>query len=154
MTKESRAKKIPISEPLKRILMNLPNRIRNSDDNRFVFQYKSKRVSDIRAGLKKGCESVGIQYGRNAENGFIFHDLRHSFATYARKAGVARNVIMIIMGHSAGNDMNSRYDTIDESDLLNAVDQIDEYLKNVDHPVDQAVKKLPNKSNVFLDSTI
>ena len=154
MTKEGRVKKIPISEPLKRILMNLPNRIRNSDDNRFVFQYKDKRVSDIRAGLKKGCEGAGIQYGRNADNGFTFHDLRHSFATYARKAGVARNVIMIIMGHSAGNDMNFRYDTVDEIDLLIAVDQIEDYLKNVDHPVDQVAKKLPTKSKVFLNSTI
>jgi integrase len=75
-------------------------------------------------------------------NRVAFHDLRHSFATYARKAGVARNVIMIIMGHIAGNDMNFRYDTIDETDLLNAVDRIEEYLENVDHPVDQAAKKI------------
>jgi hypothetical protein len=44
---------------------------------------------------------------------------------------------MTIMGH-AGNDMNFRYDTVDESDLLKAIDQIEGYLVNLDQNLDQA----------------
>ena len=44
------------------------------------------------------------------------------------------------MGLSDGNDMNFRYDSVDEVDLLNAVDQIDVFLESVDHPVEQGQK--------------
>jgi len=125
----------------------LPNRLHEADANNYVFQYKGKPVSDIRTGLKKGCESAGIAYGRNQENGFTFHDIRHTFATNARKAGVEKNVIMVIMGHSAGNDMNFRYDSVDEADLLNVVDQIGFFLDSVDHPVDQGQKNGSHKES-------
>jgi hypothetical protein len=71
--------------------------------------------------------------GRNLENGFNFHDLWHTFATNAGKASVEKNVIMVIMGHSAGNDFNFRYDSVDEVALLNAVDQIEAFWESVDH---------------------
>ena len=64
--------------------------------------------------------------------GFTFHDLRHPFASNARKAGVEKNVIMVIMDHSAGNDMNFRYDSVDEGNLPNAGDSIEVFLENVD----------------------
>ena len=56
---------------------------------------------------------------------------------------------MIITGHSAGDDMNFRYDTIDQSDLLSAIDKIEDYLENVDHSVDQGLdlKGVSNSSN-------
>ncbi|MGB5748885.1 MAG: hypothetical protein WBM69_18025 [Desulfobacterales bacterium] len=44
---------------------------------------------------------------------------------------------MAWFGHSSGNDMDFRYDIVDEEDLINAVDQMEAYLENVDHPVDQ-----------------
>jgi len=140
-TKEGRRKIVPISNQLKTVLTRLPNRLHGADENNYVFQYKGGAVSDIRTGLKNGCELAGIPYGRNLEDGFTFHDLRHTFATNARKAGVEKNVIMVIMGHSAGNDMNFRYDSVDEADLLNAVDQIELFLESVDNPVDQGQKK-------------
>ncbi len=34
------------------------------------------------------------------ENGFTFHDLRHTFQVNARRAGIDKNVRMVIMGHS------------------------------------------------------
>ena len=144
-TKEGNRKIIPISNPLKAILMRLPNRLHEADENHYVFQYKGKPISDIRTGLKSGCESAGMPYSRNVDGGFTFHDLRHTFATNARKAGVEKNVIMVIMGHSAGNDMNFRYDSVDEGDLLNAVDQIEVFLESVDHPVDQGQKNSPHE---------
>ena len=122
--------------------MALPNRLRTSDENNHVFQYKGKPVSDIRTGLRQGCDTAGIPYGRNAENGFTFHDLRRTAKTIARKAGVDKNVRMVMFGHSNSNDMDLRYDIVDETDLLNAVDQVEAYLQNVDHSVDQETKKI------------
>ena len=95
-TKERRAKKIPISKTLRTVLMQIPGR----QNNDLVFTYAGKPIKDIRDGLKRVCEKADIAYGRFEENGFIFHDLRRTFITNARKAKIARNVTMKITGHS------------------------------------------------------
>jgi integrase len=134
-TKEGMPKLVPIAKPLRDILLTLPGR----GSEGYVFTYASKPMKDITQGIEAACVTAGIVYGRFQSGGFIFHDLRHGFATYARKAGAARNVIMAIMGHSGGRgDMNRRYDLVDESDLLKAVDQIEVFLGIVDQNVDQA----------------
>ena len=84
---------------------------------------------------------TGMKNICNVDGGFTSHDPRPIFATNARKAGVEKNVIMVIMGHSTGNDMNFRYNSVDEVDWLNSVDQIEVFLKSIDHPVDQGQKK-------------
>jgi len=112
-------------------------RIHNSDGDTHVYQYKGQSIGgDIRKSLENACREAKIPYGRYIQGGFIFHDLRHTFTTIARRAGVPRNVVMTITGHTA-NDMNFRYDTVDENDLLKAVDQIEAYLESVDQKVDQ-----------------
>ena len=58
-----------------------------------------------------------------------------------RKAGIDRNIRMVIFGHSDGNDMDSRYDTIDRADLLDAVDKLEEYLKKCSRNVHQAKRQ-------------
>jgi integrase len=130
-TKEGRAKKVPISPTLKTVLMHLPTRLRTSNTDNHVFQYRGESIKgDIRKSLENACREANIPYGRFEQGGFIFHDLRHTFTTIARKAGIPRNVIMVITGHTA-NDMNFRYDTVDEEDLLKAIDQMEDYLANV-----------------------
>jgi hypothetical protein len=47
---------------------------------------------------------------------------------------------MVIFGHMNPDDMDSRYDIVDESDLLIAVDRIEVFLQGVDQNVDQAQK--------------
>ena len=51
----------------------------------------------------------------SAKGGFIFHDLRHCFNTYMRRAGLVASVIMSITGHST-RTMFDRYNTIDGED--------------------------------------
>lgn len=143
-TKEKEAKKVPIAKPLRDMLMMLPSRPKTQNKG-YAFLYIGKPVSDIREGLRRACRDADIPYGRNVKDGFTFHDLRHGFATHMRKAGVARNVIMVIMGHS-GNDMNFRYDSVDETDLIKAIDQLEVFLESVDHSVDQVEK---NKSDAL-----
>jgi hypothetical protein len=66
-----------------------------------------------------------------------------------RKAGDQESVIMDVTGHST-REMFDRYNTIDEDDTRKAVDQMRAYLKNVDHPVDQADKIDQKKINKSL----
>ncbi|CAB5119498.1 Mobile element protein [Olavius algarvensis associated proteobacterium Delta 3] len=114
-TKDSEARNVPINETLFDILVSLPNRIQNSDSDDHVFQYRGTPITDIRTGLRKACAKAKVVYGRFERGGFVFHDLRHTFNTNMRKAGVTDSVIMEITGHST-REMFDRYNTIDNDD--------------------------------------
>jgi len=130
-TKDNEARNIPIGDKLYEIFVSLPNRIQKTNQDNHVFQYKGSRIKgDIRASLKKACEKAGITYGRFVKGGFIFHDLRHTFNTNMRKAGVAESVIMEITGHST-REMFDRYNTVDSDDTRKAINQLEGYFSNV-----------------------
>ena len=135
-TKDREARNIPICNELFKILQAMPNRIKASGKDNHVVQYKGSPVRDIRDGLRKACKEAKIIYGRFEPDGFIFHDLRHTFNTNMRKAGVPESVIMAITGH-ATREMFDRYNTIDGEDTRKAVDQYEAFLANVDYFVDQ-----------------
>ena len=138
-TKDRERRNIPICDELYSMLVSLPTRIQKSEKNNHVFQYEGKPVSNIRASLMSACKKAGIEYGRFVKGGFIFHDLRHTFNTNMRKAGVSESVIMEITGHST-REMFDRYNTIDEDDSRKAVEQMATFLQNVDQTVDQVQK--------------
>jgi integrase len=114
-----------------------------------IVQKKERRIFDVLPETVKTFNEltewylnlekakIPYPYSRFAEKGFIFHDLRRTTKTNARKSGVDKNVRMAWFGHSSGNDMDFRYDIVDEEDLIKAVDQMESYLENVDHPVYQ-----------------
>ena len=118
-TKEGLSKRVPISEGLHSLLKSIPRHIHNPH----VFLYKGEPVSDIRTGLKKGCEKAGIDYGRY--KAFTFHTLRHTFKTDCRRAGISDHVSEAIMGHSDGNSMSKRYDDVSDRDRLEAVNKLE-----------------------------
>ena len=122
-TKDGEARDIPITKELYTMLKSLPVGI----GNKYVFLYRGKKLSDIRAGLMRGCKKADIPYGREKENGFVFHDLRHTFNTNMRKAGVPESVIMAITGHST-REMFDRYNTVDEQDAKKAMTDLIEFL--------------------------
>jgi len=128
-TKEKKSKNVPTSKTLRTILMQIPGR----GDNSSVFQYKGSAISNIRTGFIAGCKEAGIRYGR--EGGFVFHDLRHTIKTIARKAGVDKNVRMVIFGHSGYDDMDFRYDTVDEGDLIDAIDRVELFLQDSNYQI-------------------
>jgi integrase len=94
----------------------------------------------LRAAISNACEEAGIPYGWFVPNGFILHDLRHTFNTYMRKAWVPETVIMEITGHST-HDMFDRYDTIDGDHKKRAVNRLEAFLKE-SKQTEEAVAKL------------
>jgi integrase len=131
-TKDGEPRLIPISQDFRKLLLGIPRAIHDNH----VFLYRGKPVRDIRVGVKNACNKAGIIYGRFKKNGFVFHDLRHTFNTYMRKAGVPESVIMEITGHST-REMFDRYNTVDLEDAQNAVDQMGSFLQISDQNSDQ-----------------
>lgn len=140
-TKDREARDVPICDELFEILRSMPNRIQQAGSSNIVFQFRHKPVFDIRRGLSRACNAAGIKYGRNVKGGFVFHDLRHTFNTNMRKAGVSETVIMKITGHST-REMFDRYNTVDSEDLQKASDQVSEFYSKspVTHSVTQMKK--------------
>jgi|GEM_PF-124603 len=145
-TKDREAREIPIFDELYEILKTVPKAIHDNH----VFLYKGRPIGDIRTSLTNACEEVGIPYGRKVKDGFVFHDLRHTFNTYMRKAGVHDSVIMEITGHST-TEMFHRYNTVDVEDRTQAVNQMGAYLQVLDKTLDNESqdkkKELANSAN-------
>jgi len=133
-TKDNEPRRIPICDELHSMLVRIP---RSLHDNH-VFLYKGKPVKSIKKALANACKNAGILFGRFVKDGFVFHDTRHSFNTYMRKAGVAESVIMDITGHST-RAMFDRYNTIDMDDKRQAVNLLQGFFRNGSANVDQNV---------------
>ena len=107
-------------------MKNIPKAIHDAH----VLLFRGKPLKAIGKALKNACEEAKIPYGRKTENGFTFHDLRHTFNTNMRKAGVDESVIMAITGHST-REMFDRYNTVDQEDTRNAVNKLELFFENV-----------------------
>jgi len=134
-TKDKEPRNIPICDELCEIL----NTITRAIHDPHVFLYKGKPIRDIRTTLRKACKQAGILYSRFAKDGFIFHDLRHTFNTNMRKAGIPESVIMAVTGHST-REMFDRYNTVDVEDTRKAVNQLQSYLRSVSQNVSQTAQ--------------
>ncbi|MBW1714968.1 MAG: site-specific integrase [Deltaproteobacteria bacterium] len=86
-------------------------------ENSRVFQYKGRPVKDVTRSLKTACKGAKITYGKKSEDGFVFHDLRHTSVTDMRKAGVDPLVNRMWHGHSSGRTAHESYHTFDREDL-------------------------------------
>lgn len=131
-TKDKEPRKIPILEELYEILNSIPRVVH--DDH--VILYDGKPIHDIRGALRTACKDGGIAYGRFIKGRLVFHDIRRTYNTNMRKAGVAQSVIMKITGHST-SEMFDRYNNVDEDDIRKAAELMERYLKSVDQSVDQ-----------------
>jgi len=132
-TKTGEPRKAPICDALYKILNAVPRAIHDPH----VFLYKGKPIKEIKSSLKTACKKAGIIYGRKQKGGFTYHDLRHTFNTYMRKAGVDKEVIKAITGHNT-DAMYTRYNKIDVEDIQKAAGQFEVFLQSVDQNVDQA----------------
>jgi integrase len=142
-TKDKEPRVIPICDNLYKVLKILPKALHDPH----AFLNEGKPIKSINKALRTACEKTGITWGRFVKDGFVFHDLRHTFNTNMRKAGVPESVIMQITGHST-REMFDRYNTIDTEDTRRAIDQLQNFL-NVDYSVDQVAKNESNENNKF-----
>ena len=138
ITKDDEERKVPISDTLFGTLNKIPRALHNDH----VILFKGKPLNVLGRALQRACEKAEIPYGRETEDGFTFHDLRHTFNTNMRKAGVAESVIMAITGHSI-REMFDRYNTVDEEDTREAVKSLEVFFQNVNQNVNQASNSHP-----------
>ena len=122
-TKDREPREIPIGDDLYRILRDIPRALHDNH----VFLFRGKPIRSIRKSLKYACEKAKLVYGRFKKDGIVMHDLRHSFNTHMRKAGVPESVIMEITGHST-REMFDRYNTVDRDDKKEAIGRLQSYL--------------------------
>lgn len=126
-TKSGKPRHVPIPDELHEYLDSVKKK--QAGKQRPVFLYRGKPIKgDIRISLQKACQKAGMTYGRFVKGGFIFHDLRHTFNTNMRKAGVQESVIMDITGHT-NREMFDRYNTVDEEDRQRAMEMLQSSLK-------------------------
>ena len=64
--------------------------------------------------FKRACKGAGVPCG--GKDGLWFHDLRRSFVTRARRAGVPESVVMRMSGHRT-REVFDRYNIVAEDDL-------------------------------------
>jgi integrase len=82
------------------------------------------RVTSITHAFERACRKADITHA-------TFHDLRHTFVTNARRAGIDYFRIMAITGHKT-MAVFKRYNTIDQQDLQAAICQLDTYMDTMD----------------------
>lgn len=125
-TKDKEPRRIPICKELLQVLKEVPRALHDPH----VFLYRGRPVKSIKTGLIRACKDAEIPYGRFLKGGFILHDMRHTFVTNMRKAGVPESVIMEFTGHST-REMFDRYNTIDLDDAHEAVGRLGDYLNRL-----------------------
>ena len=135
ITKEKKAKPIPINHHVKTLLNRLPRAI--GHDN--VFSYRGRNVLGHKAPicLSLACRKAGIPYGQRVENGITFHDIRWTVKTDMLNAGVDKVHRDLILGHTLkGMDVHCLKPS--DEDLKQAMDKFTAWLDGPFSNVDQA----------------
>jgi integrase len=117
-TKNSEPRRIYFNEILWEIFRRA-RKVRNLKHD-YVFTYRGKPIKEFRQGFNKALKRAGIE-------NFHFHDMRHTFNTNMRKAGVDQTVIMKLTGHKTLSMFN-RYNTVDQEDAVGAMKRLDLFL--------------------------
>lgn len=119
-TKTNKGRDVPLNDEM----ITMFRKLRDEWDNApapicnipYVFTFKGQQILEIKRSFNSACRRAGIK-------DFHFHDLRHTFVTNARKAGVHDFVIMAITGHTTF-EMFKRYNKVDREDLKNGINSI------------------------------
>lgn len=117
-TKTGKGRKVPLSEYLIRIIE--ANRNENSAPEEFVFLRDGERIKKTWWFFNRATQEAGL-------DGLRFHDLRHSFVTNARRAGIDRKRIKSISGHISDRVFD-QYNHVYEEDILDAAQRISGFL--------------------------
>lgn len=96
-TKSGEFRKIPVNSQLRGVL----EAIERHPDCPYVFNYKGRRIEDVKKGFNKAVKRAGIE-------DFHFHDLRHTFASHLVMGGVSLVAVKELLGHKT-IEMTLRY---------------------------------------------
>jgi integrase len=119
-TKTGEGRHIYFNGEVAEILERL-GKVRSISHN-FVFTYRGKPLKSIKVGLASALKKAKLK-------DFRLHDLRHTYTTNARKAGVHETVIMKLTGHKT-RSMFTRYNSVDEADAKQALNLMEGYFGN------------------------
>ena len=120
-TKTREGRTIPLTKELSEALRNATIYLDEGGQRvSYVFTYAGRKISSVRRAFETACRAAGIG---NA----VFHDLRHTFVTNMRRAGVDYFRIMAITGQKTMS-VFKRYNTVDHRDLQQAIGQLDTYM--------------------------
>jgi len=120
-TKTREGRTIPLTKELSEMLRNATIYLDESGRRvPWVFTKAGKRILSVRRAFEVACRKAGIDH-------VVFHDLRHTFVSNMRRAGVDYFRIMAVTGHKTMT-VFKRYNTIDEADLRQAMSQMDTYI--------------------------
>ncbi len=132
-TKTRKARRIYLHQEVVEILQRL-RKVRHLQ-HRYVFTYEGHRQKSVQTCFTNACRRAGIE-------DFRFHDLRHTFNTMMRKAGVPQSVIMQLTGHRT-SAMFERYNTVDEEDAMEALKRLNRFLDREEPANAPAERVLP-----------
>ncbi len=143
LTKEAKAKVVPINRNVRKVLAGLPRAIHHD----FVLTYQNEPIvtpGGLKNSFKTACGRAGIPYGQHDPNGVTFHDIRRTVKTNMVNAGVDQVHRDIILGHSL-TGMDVHYISPSEKDLHRAMSiytaWLDGQMESVDQNVDQGTEK-------------
>ena len=99
LTKESKAKAIPMNHHVRQALQDVIPAIHHG----YVFTYKGEPIREgaaLRSHSERPARIREIICGRDTAGGLIFHDIRRSVKTNMLAAGVSKEYRDLILGHS------------------------------------------------------
>jgi integrase len=97
-------------------------------------------ATSITHAFERACRTSGVSHA-------TFHDLRHTFVTNARRAGIDYFRIMAITGHKM-MAVFKRYNRIDQRDLQGAIRQLDTYMDTMDVGAPEAAAQSIDNSSM------
>ena len=114
-TPEGEAREIPLTSRLFALLWE------KREDEGLIFTFDGKPIQRIKTAWAAAIRRSDIRPYR-------FHDLRHTFNTRMMEAGVQQEVRKCLMGHSSGEDINSRYTHVELPLMRQAIRKLEEWL--------------------------
>jgi integrase len=111
-SKNHEIRKIPINETAQRVLKEIPRY------GEFVFSHKGgKPYTSVQKAFNHAKQKAGIE-------GFVFHSLRHTFASWLVMLGVDLTTVMQLLGHKS-LAMTTKYAHLSPAHKTKAINLLD-----------------------------
>ena len=116
-TAEGEMREIPLTKPVFDQLWQDQKR------EGLVFTFQKEPIHQIKTAWHAAIQRAGIRYYR-------FHDLRHTFNSRLMLAGVQQEIRKALMGHSSGEDIQSRYTHVELPAKVEAIAKLEEWVRS------------------------